>query len=296
MPQLSFARAQRSVDCRYKKTWRNIDLMKKRVDASERQGYSSRFMQKTSLLLLTILIPVLAFAAPTSIRESAGSSRVDRGAISPIASLEALSSSALLFDISSTSTPVAIAASTSTPPAIPVAGEQTKPAKPISASKEITSTARQPLATKSVPDRLVPVQLRVPSAGIDAPIEALGLTANGEMAVPSGASGNVGWYQYGPVPGSAGSAVLDAHVFAAFANLKAVGAGDDIYVDMSDGSVRHFRVSETQVFALSSLSPSQLFRQTSRADLNLITCAGSLTSDKSTYTHRLIVYSTLALE
>ena len=141
--------------------------------------------------------------------------------------------------------------------------------------------------------KIIPVQLRIPAVGIDAPVQGVGVNQKGEMDVPSGTSDNVGWYKYGPVPGASGSAVIDAHVFAAFAPLKNVRPGDDIYVYMSDGSVRKFVVSDTQVFPLSSLSPNQLFRKTSRSDLNLITCAGSPTLGGTNYSHRLIVYSTL---
>ena len=144
--------------------------------------------------------------------------------------------------------------------------------------------------------KIIPVHVRIPAALVDSPIQHVGINEKGEADVPSGSSNAVGWYKYGPLPGHKGSAVLDAHVFAAFARLKDVQPGDDIYIDMSDGSERHFRVSTTRVFPLVSLSPSQLFRPTSRADLNLITCAGSLTADGSTYDHRLIVYSTLVRE
>ena len=143
---------------------------------------------------------------------------------------------------------------------------------------------------------IVPTHVRIPAVGINSPIQGVGINEKGEVDVPSGSSNYVGWYKYGPLPGTNGSAVLDAHVFAAFARLKDVRTGDDIYVGFSDGSEKRFRVSAAEVFPLAFLSPSQLFRPTSHADLNLITCAGALTPDKSTYDHRLIVYSSLVQE
>jgi len=138
-----------------------------------------------------------------------------------------------------------------------------------------------------------PVRLVIPSIGINTAIQGIGLTRSGNMAVPSGSTNNVGWYKYGVVPGQKGSAVLDAHVFAAFSKLKYVKPGADVYVVTAANQKLHFVVSAKQTFALSKLSSDQLFRPTASHALNLITCAGSLTADHSTYDHRLIVYATL---
>jgi sortase A len=138
-----------------------------------------------------------------------------------------------------------------------------------------------------------PTRVSIPAINVSAPIQSVGINGKGEMAVPNGKSNNVGWWKDGTVPGEAGSAVLDAHVFAAFSALKKVQSGADIFVTMSDGSTRHFVVSSAKNFALNSLSSNELFRQTDSPDLNLITCSGSLTANHSTYDHRLIVYSTL---
>ena len=149
------------------------------------------------------------------------------------------------------------------------------------------------VATKALSALSSPARLVIPSLGMDAPIEGVGLNAKGQMAVPSGSSNNVGWYKYGTIPGQVGSAVLDAHVFAAFSKLKNVQPGADVYVITADQRTLHFVVGSKKTFALSHLSSNQLFRPTPSRDLNLITCAGSLTADHSTYDHRLIVYTTL---
>ena len=150
-------------------------------------------------------------------------------------------------------------------------------------------TGSMPAATVATPARLI-----IPSISLNVRIQGVGVNAQGAMAVPSGTSKLVGWYKNGVVPGQAGSAVIDAHVFAAFSKLKYLKPGADVYVIMTNGTTLHFVVSVAKTFALTALSPQQqLFRSTLSADLNLITCAGSLTSDHSTYDHRLIVYTTL---
>ncbi len=136
-----------------------------------------------------------------------------------------------------------------------------------------------------------PVRVSIPSISLNSPVVGVGQNEKGEMDVPGGKTNNVGWYKYGTVPGNPGSAVLDAHVFAAFSELKYVKKGSDIYVTTADGMKLHFVVSHVQTYALSDLSPETLFAPSGERLLNLITCAGSPTADGSTYTHRLVVYT-----
>jgi len=114
------------------------------------------------------------------------------------------------------------------------------------------------------------------------------------MDVPSGKTGNVGWYKGGTVPGQEGSAVLDAHVFAAFSALHSLSVGDSIYVTQADGSKLHFVVSDMQYYKLADVPAQTLFNRSGGAYLNLITCAGTYIPAAGTYDHRLVVYTTLA--
>ena len=138
-----------------------------------------------------------------------------------------------------------------------------------------------------------PSDLIIPSIKIVSPIQPVGITSGGAMAVPNGATNNVGWYEYGTVPGATGSAVLDAHVFAAFTDLKYLKPGSDIYVLAQDGSLRHFVVTRTQTYANADVPLNLLFNRSDGQYLNLITCAGKLTPDHSTYDARLVVYAKL---
>lgn len=141
------------------------------------------------------------------------------------------------------------------------------------------------------PDR--PVRVSVPSIKLNAPIVGVGINAKGEMDVPSGRTNNVGWYEYGTVPGGTGSAVLDAHVFAAFGDLRYLKPGNDIFITMESGATLHFRVSQAQTYLLKEVPLERLFNEAGGSYLHLITCAGTLTPDRSTYDHRLIVYAEL---
>lgn len=138
-----------------------------------------------------------------------------------------------------------------------------------------------------------PVSVSIPSIGLNAPVWGVGVNNKGEMDVPSGESGAVGWYKYGTRPGRVGSAVLAGHVFAVFKNLKAVKIGDEIYLETSSGVTQQFIVREATVYALNQLSPATLFNRNDGRWLNLITCAGTYVESLGTYTHRLIVFAEL---
>jgi LPXTG-site transpeptidase (sortase) family protein len=170
----------------------------------------------------------------------------------------------------------------------------TTPLPPDAGVTVAATTSAPSVQEKPVPQSHgYPTAVRIPSIKLNDPVIPVGVNGKGEMDVPSGATRNVGWYSPGTVPGTPGSAVMDAHVFAAFANLKKVRVGDTIDVPMSDGAVLHFRVYETHTYMLADVPVQRLFNASDGEYLNLITCAGKLTPDHSTYDHRLIVYAKL---
>lgn len=150
-----------------------------------------------------------------------------------------------------------------------------------------STTTRAPFQPVESP--LAPVRLSIPSIGFNNPIIKVGTNSAGEMDVPDGRTRNVGWYKDGTLPGEIGNAVIGAHVYAAFARLDEVNVGDEIVVAMNDGSAKKFIVAERNTYRLSEMSADALFNLKDARRINLITCAGTLTPDKSTYTHRLVV-------
>ncbi len=138
-----------------------------------------------------------------------------------------------------------------------------------------------------------PLRVRVPKIGLNSPIQNMGLTSSGDLDVPDGSTKKIGWYAAGTKPGEVGSAVFDAHVFAAFKQLRYALPGTDVYVDMSNGETLHFKIEESTVYPLANVPADQLFNRDDKPRLNLITCAGNLTADRTTYDHRLIAYAVL---
>lgn len=170
------------------------------------------------------------------------------------------------------------------------AREQQPEQKKVEPVVEQKAQPTQTVAAKKKYVAEVPVRLIVPSIGLDTSIVGVGVNAAGEMAVPSGNTDNVGWYKYGPKPGQVGSSVLDAHVFAAFEDLRHLKVGSDIIVVTESGQRLRFVVQQSTVYKLSDITSSMLFGRKNDRWLNLITCAGKPVGN--TYSHRLIVYST----
>ncbi|HUO56241.1 MAG TPA: class F sortase [Candidatus Paceibacterota bacterium] len=158
---------------------------------------------------------------------------------------------------------------------------------PVSSGSKIVTTNNNVLEPNT------PVRLIIPSIGINDAIDSVGLDKNGAMAVPSGKTNDVGWYEYGTVPGAIGSAVIDAHVFAAFSQLKNIAVGSNIYIQTAGGGTLHFQVEETDTYPLAEVPADTLFNRSDTARLNLITCAGNLIDNGETYDHRLVAYAVL---
>jgi len=143
-------------------------------------------------------------------------------------------------------------------------------------------------------------RLVVPSLNINAPIESVGLLADGSMAVPTQNQWDgVGWYKFGPVPGEQGNAVIDGHLdrpggaAAVFWRLHELQKGDNVMVVTSQGKTLHFRVTNVQIYTPDLAPREQIFGATSGSFLNLITCAGQWIPSRQQTTERLVVYTVL---
>jgi sortase (surface protein transpeptidase) len=149
----------------------------------------------------------------------------------------------------------------------------------------------------------VPVRLIVPSIGVDAQVERVGLTADRAMDVPRGWQ-NVGWYQLGFYPGEVGNAVIAGHLDtntggpAVFWSLDKVQPGDEVTVVYGNGDQYTFAVEGSEVYLQETEGPTieRIFGESLTSDLNLITCDGAWDHGHATYTHRLVVFTTLIPE
>jgi LPXTG-site transpeptidase (sortase) family protein len=161
---------------------------------------------------------------------------------------------------------------------------------PLTLQKVTSSTTTENIKKA---DKAYPKQLRIPSIKVNAKVQYVGITKNGKMATPNNFT-DVGWFEYGTVPGGKGSAIIAGHVDnglafpAVFANLENVKTGDDIYVDTVGGKTIHFKVISAKDYDPEAKTEA-VFNQNDGNYLKLITCAGVWSEIYKTHNKRLIV-------
>lgn len=143
--------------------------------------------------------------------------------------------------------------------------------------------------------------LVIPTLGVNASIEPVGVSADGNLAVPTQKPWDgVGWYQDGPYPGTQGSAVIDGHLDrpggspAVFWNLRNLHIGDIVMVITPGEKPLHFRVLKMRDYAPEHAPLQTIFENKTGVFLNLITCAGQWIPSQHQTTLRLVIYTTLA--
>jgi hypothetical protein len=141
-----------------------------------------------------------------------------------------------------------------------------------------------------------PATLVIPTLGLRAVVETVGMDAQGRMAVPSQPD-RVAWFSLGPAPGDAGDAVIDGHLDwtsgpAVFWLLGRLRPGDEVDVVRADGSQARFLVDATRNVPYDARL-DQLFTRTGPPSLSLITCSGTWDRRRGTYLDRLLVHTAL---
>jgi LPXTG-site transpeptidase (sortase) family protein len=167
-----------------------------------------------------------------------------------------------------------------------------------------TGGSSSPLSAKAKPAKpsipaSYPVKLAIPALGVNATIQETTLNYRGAMGVPTNFR-DVAWYARGVVPGDTGTAVIDGHydnglgLDGVFKHLQDLHAGDDIYVTTHGGTKLHFRVTRTEEIAYDDPDTLKVFDpQAERAEVKLVTCAGSWVPADRTYNQRVVVTAEL---
>jgi LPXTG-site transpeptidase (sortase) family protein len=147
--------------------------------------------------------------------------------------------------------------------------------------------------------RSVPVRLRIPAIGVNAPITDVGLNANDTVQVPPLSNHNLaGWYKYGPTPGQKGPAVILGHVdsvtgASVFFYLKDLHKGDKVYIKLKDGKTVTFVVDGLQRVSKTAFPTQDVYGTIGYAGLRLITCGGAFDPATGHYLENIIVYAHL---
>lgn len=162
-----------------------------------------------------------------------------------------------------------------------------------------TQIVHAQLLTKKVSNKIAdttPVRIVIPSIKVDATVVSLGLTKDGAMDSPVGPK-EAGWLATGPVPGDAGSSVIDGHsgwrngIPAIFDNLYRIKKGDSISVTNAKGITTTFIVKDIKAYTPNT-SPVGVFSSVDgKVHLNLITCTGTWNTKTKSHSQRLVVFA-----
>lgn len=181
----------------------------------------------------------------------------------------------------------------------PAAGSGTAPDRTAAAPPPSPAPARS--AKGAAMARSTPKRLRIPAIGVDTPVMALGLAADGTVEVPPvKAHSPAGWYDGSPTPGQLGPSVLLGHVTVGaygdgvFLHLDRLRPGDRVRIDRADGSTAVFSVDRVQKVAKAHFPTRQVYGNVDHPALRLITCGGTRRADGGGYSDNVIVYASLA--
>lgn len=151
-------------------------------------------------------------------------------------------------------------------------------------------------ATLSAPETAVAQAVRLTAAtvGIDLRVRPVGVARDRQMALPPDPA-VMGWYRYGPAPGSGrGSVVLAGHLdsrrygLGPLVRLRDVQVGDRVEVTLDDGTRRAYRVRSLRRFDRQAL-PAELFSRVGPERLRIVTCGGAYLPDRGGYQQNLVV-------
>lgn len=147
-----------------------------------------------------------------------------------------------------------------------------------------------------------PVRINIPSIGVDAPITAMGLDSRSYPEVPD-SGGDVVWYTFSASPGQGSNAVFSGHVDwyywgkpgeGVFYHLRELQIGDEISLDLEDGSQVRYSVAGNVAVAYDDPNVIDVMDPTTKDVITLVTCGGTWERDYSNptggnYSHRVIV-------
>lgn len=141
-----------------------------------------------------------------------------------------------------------------------------------------------------------PKKIVIPSIGVDAYLQNVGVDQKHEVAVPNNIH-LAGWFVDSVRPGDKGLSIIDGHINGVshngvFDQLAAVHSGETYTIEFGDDSRRQFKIVSVDEVDLDQAA-SVLFSQkpSITRQLNLITCGGEWDQDKRLYNKRIIVVS-----
>jgi LPXTG-site transpeptidase (sortase) family protein len=187
----------------------------------------------------------------------------------------------------------AVASPTPEPTASPTPVPVEATAAPTDSPTPEPTAPPTPEPTPSPSDASV-VRLVIPKIGVKAPISVKGVDRNGVMQDPDGRF-DVAYYNFTGRPGfgTGNNAVFAGHVDyyphyqAVFWDLDKLKAGDEVHIQLEDGTDYSYRVTQMVVYNADNAPVDTIIGPTATESVTLITCNGTFASGH--YNDRLVV-------
>jgi hypothetical protein len=165
------------------------------------------------------------------------------------------------------------------------------------ATSSLTAAAAAPVAPSPSAARWLspPTLLRLPALQVSAPVVAVGVAADGQMAIPDDIR-TVGWYRWSALPGAArGSTVIAGHVDSAtqglgsLFRLRTVRAGAAVLLRTADGRTHRYHVVALQSYLKTQVPLASVFSLTGAPRLVIVTCGGAFDRETRSYESNIVV-------
>ncbi len=171
------------------------------------------------------------------------------------------------------------------------------PARPAPGGSTPAARPAQPGAPRLLPPSRA-VRVDIPSLEIEAPVTGLRLDERRRLPAPDQARPElVGWYEQGPAPGGAGTAVVVGHRDtrrgpAVFAALGALAPGRVVEVRRADGRTAVYTVYGVRTYRKDGFPNEEVYGPRGRPELRVITCGGDY-DRRSGYSSNIVVFAHL---
>jgi len=139
----------------------------------------------------------------------------------------------------------------------------------------------------------------IPSLGVNASVEQVGVTAEGTMDTPTD-PWDTGWYAPGVKPGQTGNAAIAGHVDyhgigpVVFWDLNKLTVGAEVLLVTDTGQTLRFTVRGSEYYTEANAPLLDIFGPANTVNLNLITCGGTFDPNTRHYDQRLVVFTSYA--
>jgi sortase (surface protein transpeptidase) len=182
------------------------------------------------------------------------------------------------------------------PPVDQVLESPTAPAPPTAAppTSSLPPVSVRDAAPTVAPAVAPPVRIEAPELGVTAPVDPVGIAGDGQMELPEDVA-RVGWYRFGPEPGTAGNSVIAGHVDdreqgpGALFPLRTAEPGEEITVTDAAGETTRWRVVSREVIEKDVLPLDEIFRRDGPPRLVVLTCGGPFLPEFRSYRDNVVV-------